>query len=212
MAKIQEIKTLIEDGETKEITGVVEEALHGGSTAEEILQAMIDAMGVVGEKFSIGEIFIPEMLMAAKAMSNGVEVLKPLLIKSGANSLGTCVIGTVEGDLHDIGKNLVAIMIESSGFHIVDLGVDVPNAKWVDTVKANQDVTLVACSGLLTTTMPAMREAVKTLKDSGLSGFKVIVGGASVTQKFANEIGADGYSEDAGAAAVKAVELVKPMS
>ncbi len=211
MARIEEIKALIEDGDTKAITGMVREALDGGSTAEEILQAMIDSMGVVGEQFSIGEIFIPEMLMAAKAMSNGIDVLKPLLINREASSLGTCIIGTVEGDLHDIGKRLVSIMIESVGFQIVDLGVDVPTAKWVDAVKENQNVTLVACSGLLTTTMPAMRDAVKTLKDSGLSGFKVIVGGASVTKNFASEIGADGYSEDAGAAAVKAVELVKAM-
>jgi methanogenic corrinoid protein MtbC1 len=204
-------KLLIEDGKTKMIPNSIRGALNEGSSPEEILQAMIDAMGVIGEKFSDGEIYIPEMLMAAKAMAEGVNVLKPLLINDGASSLGTCIIGTVEGDLHDIGKNLVSIMIESAGFNIVDLGVDVPTARWVEAIKENQNVTLIACSGLLTTTMPAMREAVKSIKNSGLSGFKVIVGGASVTQKFADEIGADGYSEDAGGAAVIAVELMKSM-
>lgn len=211
MTKIEEIKSLIEDGETNIITDSIQGALSEGSSPEEILEAMIGAMGVIGDKFSEGEIFIPEMLMAAKAMAEGVDVLKPLLLNSGASSLGTCIIGTVEGDLHDIGKNLVSIMIESAGFKIVDLGVDVPTARWVEAIQENQNVTLVACSGLLTTTMPALREAVKSVKNSGLSGFKVIVGGASVTQKFADEIGADGYSEDAGGAAVLAVELVKSM-
>lgn len=211
MTKIKEVKLLIEDGETKIISNSIQEALNEGSTPEEILEAMIEAMSIVGEKFSTGEIYIPEMLMAAKAMEKGVDVLKPLLINSGSRSLGTCIIGTVQGDLHDIGKNLVAIMIESAGFKIVDLGVDVPTAKWVQAIKENQNVTLVACSGLLTTTLPAMREAVKSIRDSGLSGFKVIVGGASVTQEFADVIGADGYSEDAGGAAVLAVELTKSM-
>lgn len=211
MSKIEEVKSLIEDGETKLIAGLVQKTIDEGSTPEEILQAMINAMSIVGEKFSTGEIYIPEMLMAAKAMEKGVDVLKPLLINSGASALGTCIIGTVQGDLHDIGKNLVSIMIESAGFQIVDLGVDVPAARWIEAIKENRDVTLVACSGLLTTTLPAMREAVQTIRDSGLSGFKIIVGGASVTQEFADKIGADGYSEDAGGAAVLAVELTKSM-
>jgi methanogenic corrinoid protein MtbC1 len=211
MTKIEEVKLLIEDGETKMIPNSIQEALNEGSSPGEILQAMIDAMGVIGEKFSDGEIYIPEMLMAAKAMTNGVEALGPLLAGSSANSFGTCIIGTVEGDLHDIGKNLVSIMIKSASFTIVDLGVDVPTTRWVEAIKENDNVTLVACSGLLTTTLPAMREAVKSIRDSGLSGIKVIVGGASVTQRFAEDIGADGYSEDAGGAAVLAVELTKSM-
>lgn len=213
MAKLEEVKTMIEDGETKLITDAVQEALGEGIAPQEILQAMIDAMGVVGDRFSIGVIYIPEMLVAAKAMSLGVDILKPLLAGSVSNNaLGTCIIGTVEGDLHDIGKNLVSIMIESAGFKVVDLGVDVPTAKWIEAIKENQNVTLVACSGLLTTTMPAMKETVQTIKGgSEFEGLKVIVGGAPVTQEFADAIGADGYSADAGSAAVLAVELVKSL-
>ncbi|UWG97232.1 corrinoid protein [Dehalobacter sp. DCM] len=209
MVKINEVKTMVEAGKTKLIPGLVQEALDEGSAAKDILQAMVDSMSVVGDKFSTGEIFVPEMLMAAKAMAKGVDVLKPLLAGDSSNSLGTCIIGTVAGDLHDIGKNLVSMMIESAGFTMVDLGVDVPAGRWIEAINENQNVTLVACSGLLTTTMPALKEAVQTIKGSGLTGFKVIVGGAPVTQEFANEIGADGFAPDAGSAAVKAVELVK---
>ncbi|MPW26179.1 cobalamin-binding protein [Alkalibaculum sp. M08DMB] len=208
MSKIAEVKAKVEAGKTKLVPGLVQEALDQGNAAEDILQAMVDSMGVVGDKFSTGEIFVPEMLIAAKAMSKGVEVLKPLMASDGASSLGTCVIGTVAGDLHDIGKNLVSMMIESAGFNMVDLGVDVPANGFVDAIKANENVTLVACSGLLTTTMPALKEAVETIKASGLTGFKVIVGGAPVTPEYAAEIGADGYAPDAGSAAVKSKELV----
>jgi methanogenic corrinoid protein MtbC1 len=211
MANLEEIKQLVEDGETKLISGIVQEALDEGNTAEDILQAMIDSMRIIGDKFSAGDIYIPEMLMAAKAMTKGLDVLKPHLAGDSTNSLGTCIIGTVEGDLHDIGKSLVSVMLESVGFDIVNLGVDVPTSRWIEAIKEHQNVTLVACSALLTTTMPAMREAVREIKDSGQTGFKVIIGGASVTQKFADEIGADGYSEDAGSAAVKAVELVSSL-
>lgn len=209
MSKIQEVKTLVETGKAKLIQGLVKEALDEGNAAGDILQGMIDSMGVVGDKFSKGEAYVPEMLMAAKAMSKGVEVLKPLLTGESTSSLGTCVIGTVQGDLHDIGKNLVAMMLESAGFNVVDLGVDVSADKFVEAIKQNQNVTLVACSGLLTTTMPSMKETVQTLKDSGLTGFKVIVGGAPVSQEMADGIGADGFAPDAGSAAVKAKELVQ---
>ncbi|NTW70966.1 MAG: cobalamin-binding protein [Eubacteriaceae bacterium] len=207
MSKILEVKAKVEAGKTKLIAGLVQEALDEGIKAEDILQAMVDSMGVVGDKFSTGEIFVPEMLIAAKAMAKGVEVLKPLMASDSASSLGTCIIGTVAGDLHDIGKNLVSMMVESAGFKMVDLGVDVPAQKFVDAIKENENVTLVACSGLLTTTMPALKEAVETIKASGLA-VKVIVGGAPVTPEYAAEIGADGYAPDAGSAAVKAKELV----
>lgn len=209
MSKIQEVKAMVEIGKAKLVPGLVQEALNEGNAAGDILQAMIDSMEVVGEKFSKGEAYVPEMLMAAKAMSKGVDVLKPLLAVESTSSLGTCVIGTVQGDLHDIGKNLVAMMLESAGFSVVDLGVDVAADKFVEAIKENQNVTLVACSGLLTTTMPAMKETVQTLKGSGLTGFKVIVGGAPVTQEMADSIGADGFAPDAGMAVVKAKELVK---
>jgi methanogenic corrinoid protein MtbC1 len=169
---------------------------------------MVDGMGGVGDKFSTGQIFVPEMLIAAKAMSKGVEVLKPHLAGEASTSLGTCVIGTVQGDLHDIGKNLVAMMVESTGFSIVDLGVDVSAEKFIDAVKQNDDVKLVACSGLLSTTMPAMKATVAAIKASGLAGIKVMVGGAPVTAEFAAQIGADAYAPDAGSAAAKAKEMV----
>ncbi|KNZ42325.1 corrinoid protein [Acetobacterium bakii] len=209
MSKMNEVKELVEAGKSKKVGAAVQEALDAGSQPAEILQAMVDSMSVVGEKFSSGEIFVPEMLIAAKAMSKGVDVLRPLMAGDNTASLGTCVIGTVAGDLHDIGKNLVSMMIESAGFTMVDLGVDVPAENFVKAAKENDNVTLIACSGLLTTTMPALKEAVETIKASGLSGCKVIVGGAPVTPEFAAEIGADGYAADAGSAAVKAKELVK---
>jgi methanogenic corrinoid protein MtbC1 len=208
MSKLEEVKTQVIAGKTKLVPGLVQEALDEGSTPDNILQTMIDGMKVVGDRFSAGEIFVPEMLIAAKAMKKGVEVLEPHLAGEAASSLGTCIIGTVKGDLHDIGKNLVSLMIGSAGFKMVDLGVDVPPARFVDSIKENENVKLVACSGLLTTTMPAMRETVKTLKSSGLAGFKVIVGGAPITPGFAAEIGADAYAPDAGAAAEKAKEIV----
>jgi methanogenic corrinoid protein MtbC1 len=208
MSKIEEVKVNVETGKTKLIAGLVQEALDDGDSATDILQAMVDGMGVVGDKFSAGQIFVPEMLIAAKAMKMGVDVLKPHLAGEATSSLGTCVIGTVHGDLHDIGKNLVALMVESAGFTIVDLGVDVPADKFIAAAKENVDVKLVACSGLLTTTMPAMKETVAMIKASGLDGVKVMVGGAPVTQAYADEIGADGYASDAGGAVVKAKELV----
>jgi len=207
MSKIEEVKAKVEAGKSKLVPGLVQEALDAGNSAQDILDAMVESMSVVGEKFSTGEIFVPEMLIAAKAMSKGVDVLKPHLAGDGASKLGTCVIGTVAGDLHDIGKNLVSLMIESAGFEIVDLGVDVPAETFVQAIKDNNNVKIVACSGLLTSTMPAMREAVATIKASGLTGFKVIVGGAPVTPEYAAEIGADGFAPDAGTAAVKAKEL-----
>ncbi len=209
MSKIEEVKINVEKGKTKLVPGLVQEAIDEGDKPSDILQAMVDGMGVVGDKFSAGTIFVPEMLIAAKAMAKGVEVLKPLMTgEDSGPSLGTCIIGTVRGDLHDIGKNLVAMMVESVGFNMVDLGVDVPPEKFIDAIKSNEHVTLVACSGLLSTTMPALKDTVEQIKSCGINGFKVIVGGAPVTQAFADEIGADGYAADAGGAAIKAKELV----
>jgi len=207
MSKIEEVKAKVQAGKAKLVPGLVQEALNEGSAPREILQAMIDSLGVVGDLFSKGDVFVPEMLMAAKAMSKGVEVLKPHLVGDSVSSLGTCIIGTVEGDLHDIGKNLVKMMLESAGFNMVDLGVDVSAAKFIDAIKENENVTLVACSGLLTSTMTAMRATIKTIKASGLT-VKVMVGGAPVTAEFAAEIGADGFAPDAGSAAIRAKELV----
>ncbi|WP_148568525.1 corrinoid protein [Acetobacterium paludosum] len=207
MSKIEDVKALVEAGKSKKIAAAVQEALDAGDKAQDILDAMVASMSVVGDKFSAGEIFVPEMLIAAKSMSKGVEVLKPVMAGDTSNSLGTCIMGTVAGDLHDIGKNLVVMMLESAGFDMVDLGVDVAAEKFVQAVKDNDNVVLVACSGLLTTTMPALKEAVKTVK-AAFPDMKVIVGGAPVTPEYAAEIGADGYAPDAGSAAVKAKELV----
>lgn len=208
MSKIEEIAEAVQGGKAKIIEELVIGALNGGIDPVTILnEGMIKAMGVVGEKFQKSEIFVPEMLVAARAMKKGMEVLKPKLADKSNISLGKCIIGTVHGDLHDIGKNLVALMIESTGFEVIDLGVDVPVDKFIEAVKENADVKLVALSCLLTTTMPALRETAEAIKKSGLKGFKLLVGGAPITQEFADMIGADGYSPDAASAAQLAKKL-----
>jgi len=203
MSKIQEISKAVQSGKSKIVGGLVEEALGQGFNPSEILNVgMIDAMSIVGEKFTKNEIFVPEMLVAARAMKKGVEVLKPHLAGDGSSSVGKMVIGTVSGDLHDIGKNLVVMMMESTGFEVIDLGVDVPVEKFVTAVKDNPDVVIVGVSALLTTTMPAMKDTVKALLECECRDrIKVMVGGAPITQEFANEIGADAYTEDAASAA-----------
>jgi len=210
MSKIQEIATAVENGKTKIVAGLVQEALAEGIDAQEILNVgMIQAMDIVGAKFGRGDIFVPEMLVAAKAMKNGVEVLKPKLAAAGSASLGKVVIGTVVGDLHDIGKNLVAMMIESAGFEVKDLGVDVPVVKFVEAVEADPDVKIMAVSALLTTTMPAMKDTVDALNASkDRARFKVLVGGAPITQDFADQIKADKYAPDAASAAKAAKALI----
>jgi len=209
MSKLQEVSDLIAAGRAKLVAGKVQEALDEGCVAIDILNAMIDTMGVVGDRFSKNEIFVPEMLVAAKAMKKGVEVLKPHLASGSIGSMGKMVMGTVAGDLHDIGKNLVIMMIESSGFEVIDLGVDVPHEKFVEAVRENPDVKIVGLSALLTTTMPALRDAVALLNQQDFrKDIKVMVGGAPITQAFADEIGADAYTSDAASAAQKAKELV----
>ena len=209
MSKLQEVADLTERGKAKLIGAAVQGALDEGTPAPEILNTMIDAMGVVGEKFKRNEIFVPEMLVAARAMKKGVEILKPHLAGDNTVSAGKLIIGTVAGDLHDIGKNLVAMMIESAGFEVIDLGVDVPAAKIIECYKENPDVKIIALSALLTTTMPALKETVEALNTADFRGnIKVMVGGAPITEAFAEEIGADGYSDDAASAASLAKKLV----
>lgn len=205
---ISKVKAAVESGKLKIVEGLVQEAIDGGADAQEILNGMIESMSVVGDKFQRNEIFVPEMLVAALTMKKGVGILKPLLGGDSIGSNGKFIIGTVAGDLHDIGKNLVALMVESAGFEVIDLGVDVPSEKFVEAVKSNSDCKIVALSALLTTTMDAMRQSVKAIKDAGLqSQVKIMVGGAPITQAFADEIGADAYTADAGSAAQKAKEL-----
>ncbi len=180
--------------------------LDAGTEINTILnEGLIGAMDIVGKKFSDGEFFVPEMLQAAKAMKAGLEVLKPHLSGAAAVTKGTIVIGTVKGDLHDIGKNLVAMMMEGAGFNVVDLGVDVAADKFVQSVREN-NAGVVALSALLTTTMPAMETTVTAIKEASL-GAKTIVGGAPVTETYADQINADGYSDDAPGA----VELARKL-
>jgi 5-methyltetrahydrofolate--homocysteine methyltransferase len=209
MAGIQEVYDLVVKGKAKVVAGAVQEALDAGCDPTAILnEGMIAAMDEVGAKFKTGEIFVPEMLVAARAMKKGVEVLKPHLASGVAGAAGKVIIGTVAGDLHDIGKNLVAMMMESAGFEVIDLGVDVAKEKFVEAYEANPDTKIICCSALLTTTMPALKEAVALLNESPFrSKIKVMVGGAPITQAFADEIGADAYTEDAASAAQKAKEL-----
>lgn len=185
---------------------MVSEEIEAGTDVNTILNdGLISAMDEVGRRFSSGEFFVPEMLMAAQVMKMGLEVLKPHLSAGSAESRGTVVIGTVKGDLHDIGKNLVAIMMEGAGFKVIDIGVDVDPENFVKTAH-EKGAQVVALSALLTTTMPAMKETVKALKEAG-SPARVIVGGAPVSNEFADQIGADGYSESAPGA----VELTRSL-
>jgi len=209
MATLQEVSDIVIAGKAKKTAGVVQAALDAGLDPKEILNTMIDAMSVVGDRFSRNEIFVPEMLVAAKAMKKGVEVLKPHLSDGSVGSMGKMIMGTVAGDLHDIGKNLVIMMIESSGFEVIDLGVDVSKEKFLQTYEENPDTKIIGCSALLTTTMPALAETVAAINaQPWRSKVKVMVGGAPITQEFADKIGADAYTPDAASAAQKAKELV----
>ncbi len=206
---IENVHDLVVRGKAKLVPAAVQETLDEGVEASKILDTMISAMDVVGENFKNGTIFVPEMLIAAKAMKKGVEVLKPHLASGAAGALGKVIIGTVAGDLHDIGKNLVAMMIESAGFEVIDLGVDVPVEKFLSAYEENPGTKIVACSALLTTTMPALQETVTALNAAPWrKDVKVMVGGAPITQEFADKIGADAYTPDAASAAKKAKELV----
>ena len=206
---IENVHDLVVRGKAKLVPAAVQETLDEGVEASKILDTMIEAMDVVGENFKNGVIFVPEMLIAAKAMKKGVEVLKPHLASGAAGALGKVIIGTVAGDLHDIGKNLVAMMIESAGFEVIDLGVDVPVEKFLTAYEENPGTKIVACAALLTTTMPALQQTVAALNAASWRGdVKVMVGGAPITQEFADKIGADAYTPDAASAAKKAKELV----
>jgi corrinoid protein of di/trimethylamine methyltransferase len=209
MSKIDEVFSAVETGKAKIIAELVQSAIDAGEDPMEILnRGMVSAMSVIGERFSRGEAFVPEMLISARTMKKGVEVLKPYLAKDAVNSLGTAIIGTVQGDMHDIGKNLVAMMIESAGFEVVDLEVDVPLERFVEAIAAHPNVRIVALSTLLTTTMPAMKQIVAGLNAlENRDSFRIMVGGAPITEEFARQIGADGYSPDAAAAAALAKSL-----
>ncbi len=203
----QEIFNAVLSFDEATVVAKTQEQIDGGTAVATILNdGLISAMDEVGEKFSAGELFVPEMLMAAQAMKAGLELLKPHLGEGGSQRKGTVVIGTVKGDLHDIGKNLVSMMMEGAGFEVVDLGVDVESEVFVEQAAAQQ-ADVIALSALLTTTMPAMESTVKAVKEAGMAT-RTIIGGAPVTQAFAEQIGADGYSADAPGAVKLVKELV----
>jgi corrinoid protein of di/trimethylamine methyltransferase len=189
------------EGETEEVKSLVQEALDAGESAGRVLkEGLIQAMDRVGVRFKNGELYIPEVLLAARAMHAGMAILKPILSKSTETIAGKVLIGTVKGDLHDIGKNLVAMMIEGGGFDVIDLGIDVPASRFVEAVKEHRPQ-VVGMSALLTTTMMEMKKTIQALEEAGQKDrVKIIVGGAPVTEDFAKDIGADGYAPDAAVA------------
>jgi 5-methyltetrahydrofolate--homocysteine methyltransferase len=204
---IKDVYQAVIDFDEDGMPDLIQKELDAGTDLQKLLQeGLISAMDYVGKQFSEGELFVPEMLMAAQTMKKGLEILKPKLGAGGSASAGKIVIGTVKGDLHDIGKNLVGMMLEGGGFEIIDLGVDVEPKTFVEEAKRH-DAKIVGLSALLTTTMPAMEETVNALKEAGLT-VKTMVGGAPVTKAFADKIGATGYSEDAPGAVELARKLV----
>jgi 5-methyltetrahydrofolate--homocysteine methyltransferase len=208
MDSLDKIYEAILDGDMRTAPEGVQEALNDGIAPGEILQeGMISAMEEVGRLFEEGEYFVPEMLIAARAMQTGLELLRPHLVDSGVEPIGKVVLGTVEGDLHDIGKNLVSMMLEGAGFEIVDLGTDVTPTQFVEAVQNGANI--LGLSALLTTTLTSMEGTVKAIEDAGLRGdIKIMVGGAPVTSDYAKQIGADGYAQDASQAVAIAKSLI----
>lgn len=209
MKILKQIAQCLESGDDAGVPPLVRQALAEGIVPKNILDdGLIAGMNTVGEKFRVHEIFLPDVLLAAKAMYAGMDVLKPLLLSAGVSSRGRVVIGSVQGDLHDIGKNLVGIMLKGAGFEVIDLGNDVTAEKFVAAAK-NNDACVIGMSALLTTTMPVMKEVVDLLKKESLSGtIKTIIGGAPVSQNYAGEIGADAYGYDCAQAVAGVKKLV----
>ncbi|MBU4199043.1 MAG: corrinoid protein [Verrucomicrobia bacterium] len=208
MSVVDQISENLIKGKAKEVKELVEKAIQEKTNPADILnKGLLAGMGLIGERFKKNEVYVPEVLIAARAMKAGMEVLKPLLASAGVQPVGTVVVGTVKGDLHDIGKNLVCMMLEGAGFKVVDAGINVEPEKFVQLAKEN-NAGLIGASALLTTTMTNMKSVVDAVKSAGLSGtIKVMIGGAPVTQAFADEIGANGYAPDAASAADLAKEL-----
>ena len=209
MPMIQSLYDAILNGNAKAAKEITQTSLAGGSNPQDLVDnTMIPAMNEVGRRYEANEYFVPELLIAARAMKASLELIRPLLAARGAEPVGRVVIGTVQGDLHDIGKNLVGAMLEGAGFEVIDLGVDVSPEKFINTAREKK-ATLVALSALLTTTMHSMKAVMEKLKESEIRGkVKVMIGGAPVTQKYADEIGADGYSSNANAAVALARKLM----
>ena len=209
MVDFAKLHDAVLNGDDKTAVQITEEAIAANADPQELVtKSMIPAMDEVGRRFECNEYFVPELLVAARAMKGCLNLLRPILAATGAKPVGKVVIGTVKGDLHDIGKGLVASMLEGAGFEVVDLGVDVDAEKFIEQATAN-DVDVIALSALLTTTMMSMKSVIEALNAAGArEKFKVIIGGAPVTQQFADEIGADGYSDNANGAVALARQMV----
>lgn len=209
MSLLNQLAEAVLKGDFVGIKDLTQKAVDAGTAPIEIINGgLIEGMNIVAPKFKAGEMFVPEVMMSAKAMHTGLEVVKPLLTDSDSVSKGTIVVGTVEGDLHDIGKNLIVMILESAGFNVIDLGVDVSAEKFVNAVKEHNPQ-ILGISALLTTTMPTMKSTIEALEEAGLrNNVKVLVGGAPVSQEFADQIGADGFGSDAMAAKELCEKLV----
>lgn len=209
MSVLEDLKESVINGNEKKVIEYTQKALDEGIDLEKILnEGFIPGMDVVGSKFQANEIYVPEMLISAKAMKAGMKILEPLLTEAGVEPIGKVVIGTVKGDLHDIGKNLVAMMLEGGGFEVIDAGVDVTPQKFIDLVKENKP-DILGLSALLTTTMVEINNVIDAFKENGLrDDIKIMVGGAPLNEDYAEEIGADGYSPDAASAVLVAKKLL----
>ena len=209
MALLENISEALQKGKAKEVAALVQEAIDNGIPAQDILdKGLLKGMGELGVKFKNNEVYVPEVLVAARALNKGTEILKVKLVEEGVKPIGRIVIGTVKGDLHDIGKNLVRMMLEGAGFEVIDLGVDVPEDKIIEAVKEHSPQ-IVCLSALLTTTMNEQQTVIEALKAAGVRDqVKVMVGGAPVTQSFCDQIGADAYTPDAASAAETAKSFV----
>lgn len=203
-----EISAKLQIGDSKGVKELVQKAVDEGVPAQEILEkGLVAGMNIIGEKFKNNDIYVPEVLVAARAMSRGAAVLKPLLAQEGVQSIGKACIGTVQGDLHDIGKNLVKMMLEGKGIEVIDLGTDVSPEKFINTA-IEENCRIICCSALLTTTMPVMADVIKAAEEAGIRDkVKIMVGGAPITEEFANQIGADAYTSDAASCADLAVSF-----
>ena len=208
MSILNDISSLLQQGRAPKVKAAVQQALDEGIPASEILEnGLLTGMNVIGQRFKNGEVFVPEVLLSARAMTKGIETLRPLLVADGVEEKGTVVIGTVKGDLHDIGKNLVRMMMEGKGLKVVDLGVDVPADAFLSAAREH-NAQVIACSSLLTTTMEEMRSVVEAVHASEMNGkVRVMIGGAPVTQAFCEQIGADCFTSDAATAAEAALAL-----
>ena len=212
MQILSDISRKLQEGRARDVQELVQRALDRNIPVKDILEkGLLDGMSIIGTKFKNNEVFVPEVLIAARAMNRGVELLKPYYSESGVESKGRVCIGTVQGDLHDIGKNLVKMMLEGKGFEVLDLGTDVPADSFIKTT-VEKECQIICLSALPTTTMSAMAEVVKAAEQSGIRGqVKIMIGGAPVTDEFRIQIGADGYAPDAASAADLALELIKTL-